>query len=148
MEKYEMANPMEVAEPRTIESRWSIRVPVRLPVIIKIHPGLGFERVRTVTHDLSFDGALIAANHPALQRGAQLRVLLETAAKDPLVFDALVVRSTDHTVGLMFTEYGDDVSESLCSILAAEFNAYLGGRPCPAAVVNKKPIAVSVGLHK
>jgi len=124
-----------------------IRVPVRLPVTIEIRPLLLQVSFQAVTHNIGFDGALLEASKPDLRKGTQVRVLLETAPKVHLIIDALVVRSTDHSVALMFTEYAHEALKPLSAILAAELNKYLDGRSGPRTMVPAEPFAESVGLY-
>lgn len=143
-----MGKSMEFIGLRNVECRTGIRVPVRLPVTIEIRPLVLRVSLRAVTHNVSFDGALVEACKPDLPKGAQVRVLLETAPTVQLFIDAVVVRSTDKGVALMFTEYADDVLKPLSAILAAEFNKYLDGRLSLRTVANAEPFATSVGMYK
>ena len=117
-----MVRPQGYIEAQDKEARMAIRVPVRLPVTIELRPLLLNLKLQAVTHNLSFDGALIEASKPAPPKGAEVRLLLESAPNVHLVIDALVVRSTDHGVALMFTENAKGVLKSLSEILTAGFH--------------------------
>ena len=147
-----MARDIAFLGKQNIECRMSIRVPVHRPVSLKERPSIGhlshgYVSMRAETHDLSFDGTLIEASNPNLQKGAHVRLMLEVLPKHPLAIDALVVRSNAHGIALMFTEYNNEVLESMSAILAAEFNKYLDGRSRTDPVLNAKPFAESVNLH-
>lgn len=134
MENFGMASNVEFLGPQNIECRASIRVPVRIPVILKERPTIGYlstsyEGLRTLTHDLSFDGTFIKSNSRNLQIGAYVRIMTETATKRNLTIDAFVTRNTGYGVALMFTEYDNEVLDFLSVILAAEYNNYLDARP-------------------
>lgn len=117
-----MARPQEYIEPlyiepQYIESRMAIRLPVRLPVTIELRPLLLNLKLQAVTRNVSFYGALVEECKPSPPKGAEVRLLMESAPNVRLAIDALVVRSTDHGVALMFTENSEGVFKSLSKIL-------------------------------
>lgn len=101
-----------------IESRANLRVPVRLSVTVELPPRIERNSVRGVTRDISLSGAFIENSGSVPREGSLARLALETAPGGALVIDAVVLRSNDQGMGLMFAHYGDEIFEPLAALLA------------------------------
>ena len=143
-----MENRMEFIRAQQIERRMSVRVPVRLPVIVEFPPRIENNCLPGVTCNISFDGASIKNIGPALQEGALARLSLGTAPKDPRAIDALVLRSNVQGIVVMFADYGEEVFDHLATLLKTEFDKYFGVRSWPSSIIKETPLlAESINLE-
>lgn len=100
-----------------MEHRMNSRLCVRLPVTVQISPRMENTRVCTVTRDVALGGACIENKGLDIQEGAMVRLTLELTPGDRVMIDALVLRSNDQGVGLMFAYYSNEVFDRLAELL-------------------------------
>jgi len=105
--------------------RMSMRVPISLPVTIEFPLGTERNTFQAVTSDLSFDGAFILHRASAPKEGTIARVILKNAPENPLVIDALVLRSTTHGTSFMFAHYNDAVFDGLAAMMGPALDRYV-----------------------
>lgn len=105
-----------------MEQRWNIRMPVRTQVCIR-SPDTGTIAGRT--RDLSFEGMYVETSPDSVS--AHTFVQVEFAVRDGANWSvvktpAMIVRSADDGVGLMFPDYDDRVFDGLALLLARYFS--------------------------
>lgn len=111
-----------------MERRTYIRKPLHLPAVIR-YPCKGRScSFRTITRDLSFEGAFIDTGDFTLQ-GSIIRMEVEACSAAPLVIDALVVRSDTEGLGLLFAYYSSEVFEQLALLLEPESYSGISAAP-------------------
>lgn len=102
---------------QSMEHRMNMRISMRLPVTIQYFSGSEKNSVRTVTHNISFNGACIENAGLQIQEGAMVHLRLEACSGHSLMIDALVVRSDEEHAGLMFAYYDNGVFNQLSALL-------------------------------
>lgn len=106
-----------IKSPRSTENRINMRIAMRLPVSIRFFSGVEKNSARTVTRNISFNGACIESAGLEIQEGAMVHLRLEAGAGGALMIDALVVRNNGQSAGLMFAYYDNDVFNQLHDLL-------------------------------
>lgn len=110
-----------------MEQRMNIRVPTNLPATVHYTGSDGRRTMHTVIRDLGFGGAFVEAGQMSALKGSIIRVGLgESEQAESINIDALVLRSSDDGVGLMFAYLDDDVFDQLASLLEPELDKRFG----------------------
>ena len=102
---------------RRMEHRMNLRHSVQLPITVHVSPRMDHKGLPMVTRDIAFGGACIESEGVDIVEGTMVRLALEIAPDDPVTIDALVVRSNNREVGLMFAYYSNDVFDRLTELL-------------------------------
>ncbi len=118
-----------------LEHRTNARIAVHLPIILELPPRIETNWVNAATRDMSSGGAFIEGGDLNIQAGTLVRLTLEAALKTPLVIDALVLRSEDHGVALMFANNGGDAFHPLAVWLEQEIDRHFMGRPAAFHII-------------
>lgn len=100
-----------------MEHRMNVRFPVCLSATVYYAVHGSRKSFCTVTRDLSFEGAFVAAGQTRPAKGTIVRLALEAAFGDTVMIDALVLRGDGDGFGVMFIYDGDHVSRQLASLL-------------------------------
>lgn len=112
-----------------MEQRWNIRMPVRTNVCIRSPDS---EAVAGRTRDLSFEGMYVETAPDTVS--AHTFVQIEFAVRDGANWavvktPAMIVRSEEDGVGLMFPDYDDTVFDGLALLLARYFSQQQLAKP-------------------
>lgn len=102
---------------RRMEHRMNLRHSVQIPTTVHVSPRMDHKEVPVVMRDIAFGGACIESEGVDIREGTMVRLALEITPSDPVTIDALVVRSNNREVGLMFAYYSNDVFDRLTELL-------------------------------